>query len=77
MGRKRLYNTEEERIEAQRRYCRESYHRNKEKTHDKYRLKALIRYYQNRLNNNIGDIEKINKKIEELNNELKQKLQKN
>lgn len=48
MGRKKKYNTEEERINAQRRWNMEYYHRNK----DKIKEKAKERYEERRNNSN-------------------------
>ena len=45
MGRKKIYNTEEERLEAQRKWQMDHYERNKEdilrKAKERYRLKKL------------------------------------
>lgn len=42
MGRKRKYHTDEEQKEAQRKWAREYYHRNK----DEINKKAMERYYE-------------------------------
>lgn len=44
MGRKQKYKTNEERKEAQRRWAREYYHRNK----DKINKRAMEKYYEKR-----------------------------
>lgn len=71
MGRTKLYNTDEERTEAQRKYCRESYHRHKAENAEKYRLRAKRRYYVNKLDVNDPNPDIINK-INEIDERLKQ-----
>lgn len=70
MGRTKLYTTEEEKINAQRRYCRESYHRHKAENANKYRLRAKKRYYEQKLQRNPDD-EDTKAKLAQITEELR------
>ena len=50
MGRKRKYYTEKERRNAQRRWSREYYYRNREKINKKY----MERYYERKTSGSLG-----------------------
>ena len=49
MGRRRIYNTDEERLNANRENKRKSYHKHKENNRDKFRFRSLRNYYLNKL----------------------------
>tara|TARA_R110002051_G_scaffold4784_1_gene26431 strand:+ start:186 stop:365 length:180 start_codon:yes stop_codon:yes gene_type:complete len=59
MGRKRKYNTDEERGEAQRKWSMEYYHRNRAvlqaKARERYRRKKQIEIKQKRMNELYGE----------------------
>ena len=59
MGRKRIYNTEEERLEAQRKWQMDHYDRNKakilKKAKERYRLKKLEERRKEKRRNLYGD----------------------
>ena len=59
MGRKKKYNTEEERLEAQRKWQMDHYERNKEdilrKAKERYRLKKLEERRKEKRRNLYGD----------------------
>ena len=59
MGRKKIYNTEEERLEAQRKWQMDHYERNKEdilrKAKERYRLKKLEERRKEKRRNLYGD----------------------
>ena len=59
MGRKRIYNTEEERLEAQRKWQMDHYERNKakilKKAKERYRLKKLEERRKEKRRNLYGD----------------------
>ena len=65
MPRKRLYNTDEERIAARRQYCKKSYQAHKETNAELYRLRALRYYYTKRLEAK-PDNDKYKQKLEQV-----------
>ena len=55
MGRRMLYNTDEESREAAKAYKRKYYEKNKEARRDHYRLASLKHYYVKKLRNTTDD----------------------
>ena len=74
MGRRKLYNTDEEKHEASKAYKRRYYEKNKETRRDHYRLASLKHYYVKKLRNTTDEnirnniIAKINDIQNQINN---------
>lgn len=68
MGRKSVYQSEEERINARRAKQKEYYDRVKESKRELFSLRALRRYYTNKISDpNNSKLEKHQRRLEEIN----------
>lgn len=73
MGRNKIYNTNEERLNAEKEHKKRSYNKHKTENRDKYRFSSLRTYYRGRLKRDGLTEEKIEEyknKIEDLTQQL-------